>query len=78
MRKRSDCNHLSIALKVLSQLDLPVFAGQDAPVHRLIYCGISTKRSASIGDDRRKPKQVDREKKHEKADLGKILHPRQR
>jgi hypothetical protein len=25
-----------------------------------------------------KPKQVDREKKHEKADLGKILHPRRR
>jgi|ERR1700722_6613615 hypothetical protein len=44
----------------------------------IVYCGISTKRFASIGDGRRKPKQVDREKKHDKADLGKILHPRRR
>jgi hypothetical protein len=44
----------------------------------IVYCGISPRRSASIGDDRRKPKQVDREKKYEKADLGKILHPLRR
>jgi hypothetical protein len=70
--------NLSISKKGRKSLNSGRLFKKKGRAQTIAYSGISTKRSAAIGDDRRKPKQVDREKKHEKADLGKILHPQRR